>query len=183
MTLSLLAILIGALFSIPQVYGLANPAGFTNAARKFPRSDNLGMVLMGLATIWFLYNVGQENISDFAAYKKLMLIGFGAIGFGACVFVRDFLAVRGLAILLLLGAWYTLNKTRWADSEWRLVLVVMAYVWVIAGMWFTISPWGMRDFLNWNTATLSRVRITCAIRLALGILILVLGFTAFRTVS
>ncbi|MGV3774910.1 MAG: hypothetical protein ACO1QB_18575 [Verrucomicrobiales bacterium] len=180
MKLSTLAILIGLVYAIPQIWALANPVAFSKAARKFPRSEPWGFALMGLATVWFLYNVNAETIADFAAYKKLMLIGFGAIGFGACIFVRDFLAVRGLAVFMLLLAWFTLNFTRPAESEWRLVLVTWAYLWVIVGMWLTISPWRFRDYLNWTTATPGRLRATSGIRLALGLLVAALGFTVFK---
>jgi hypothetical protein len=96
--------------------------------------------------------------------------------------VRDFLAVRGLAVCLLLLAWFTLNRTRWAEPPAKLLLVVWAYTWVIAGMWLTISPWRLRDFLNWWTAHPNRLRIGAALQLALGVAVLVLGFTAFRQI-
>jgi hypothetical protein len=47
-------------------------------------------------------------------------------------------------------------------------------------MWFTISPWRLRDLLNWATATERRVRIGSAIRLAFALLVVALGLTAFR---
>lgn len=179
MKLSTLAVLLGACFSLAQVYGLAKPAAFAAAARKFPRSEPLGYALMGLGTVWFLWNLNQESISDFAAYKKWMLVGFGAIGVSSCIFVRDFLAVRGLAVVLLLLAKLTLDTARWHDSSWRLVLVVWAYLWVVAGIWFTISPWRLRDLLNWATANEQRVRVGSAIRLALGLFVAILGLTVF----
>ena len=179
MKLSTLAVLLGTCFSLPQVYGLAKPAAFAAAVRKFPRSEPWGFALMGLGTVWFLWNLNQESISDFAAYKKWMLLGFGAIGVSACIFVRDFLAVRGLAVMLLLLAKFTLDPARWHDSPWRLVLVVWAYLWLVAGIWFTISPWRMRDLLNWGTANEQRVRLGSAIRLGLGLFVAILGLTVF----
>jgi hypothetical protein len=183
MTLSTLAILIGAVYSAIQIFALLRPDEFTKHARAFPRSEGIGFVLMGLGTAWFLYNLQAEAIADFAAYKKYMLLAFGAIGVLTCIFVRDFLAVRGLAVCLLLLAWFTLNRTRWADTPARLVLVVWAYTWVIGGMWLTISPWRLRDFLNWWTAHPNRLRIGAALQLALGVAVLVLGLTAFRQIA
>jgi hypothetical protein len=183
MTLSTLAILIGAVYSAIQIFALLRPDEFSKHARAFPRSEGIGFVLMGLGTAWFLYNLQAEAIADFAAYKKYMLLAFGAIGVLTCIFVRDFLAVRGLAVCLLLLAWITLNRTRWADTPARLVLVVWAYTWVIGGMWLTISPWRLRDFLNWWTAHPNRLRIGAALQLALGVAVLVLGLTAFRQIA
>jgi hypothetical protein len=50
---------------------------------------------------------------------------------------------------------------------------------VLAGMWFTISPWRLRDLLQWGTANESRIRVTSALRLAFGIFVAALGFTVF----
>lgn len=180
MTLSTLAIVLGLVVAVPHIYGIMNPKAFGAALRKFPRSDIWGYALMGLGTVWFLWNLNSESISDFAAYKKIMLVGFGAVGVMTCIFVRDFLAVRGLAVVLLLLAKLMLDTARWNDSEWRLIISVWAYVWILAGMWFTISPWRLRDLIQWATANDTRVRLGSACRLGLGLLVLVLGLTAFR---
>lgn len=180
MTLSTLAIIIGGAYCALHVYALVQPASFIKQARAFPRSETLGFILMGLGTAWFLYNLNNEAIADFAAYKKYMLTAFGALGLATCVYVRDYLAVRGLSVCLLLLAWFTLNHTRWEESQARLVLVVWAYAWVICGMWFTISPWRLRDLINWWTASESRLKLGSILQLVLGAAVLVLGFTAFR---
>jgi hypothetical protein len=183
MKLSTLAILLGLGFGLPHIYGLMKPGKYREAARSFPRSEPWGWALMLLGTGWFLWNLQRENIADFAAYKKLMLLGFGAVGVATCVFVKDFLAVRGLAVVLLLLAKLMVDTARWVDTEWRLVIVTWAYLLVIAGMWFTISPWRLRDLLNWGTATDSRVRVGSSVRLAFGLFVAILGITVFRQVE
>jgi hypothetical protein len=134
---------------------------------------------MLLATGWFIFNLSHESISDFASFKPLLYTLFMAVGIGTCLFVRDFLPVRGLAVLLLLMAKLMVDTARWAETEWRLVITTWAYAWVLAGMWFTVSPWRLRDLLNWSTASEQRTRLVSGVRLALGALVLVLGFTAY----
>ncbi len=180
MKLSTLSILLGLGLSLPQIYGLVAPKGFAETARKFPRSLLAGYVLMGLGTAWFLFNVNAEAASDFATYKDKMMIFFAAIGLGTCIFVTDFLAVRGLAVVFLLLAKLMVDTARWADTEWRLVIVGWAYVLVIAGMWLTVSPWRCRDLIAWATASEQRIKVGCTARLAFGLLIVLLGLTAFR---
>lgn len=180
MTLSTLCIVLGLGVAVPQVYGFAKPAAFRDALRKFPRNTALGYVLMAIATAWFLWHLRQENIADFAAFKPIMYVGFGALGLGTCIFLKDFLAVRGLALVLLLLAKLVLDTQRWHPSEWRWVLGAIAYVWIVAGIWFTVSPWRCRDLIEWKTATDARVKIGCAFRLALGLLVAGLGATVFR---
>lgn len=183
MKLSLLSILLGVGMSVPQIYGLVKPAAFAAAARKFPRSLPWGYALMALGTAWFLYYVQTESAADFAAYKEAMSVGFAAVGLGACIFVKDFLAVRGLAVVFLLLAKLMTDtgRPRLEDTHyWALVIQIWAYVLVVAGMWFTISPWRARDLINFATANESRVKIGCAIRLVFGLFVAFLGVTAFR---
>jgi hypothetical protein len=179
-TLSNLSIVLGLLLALPQVYGLAKPAAFAASVRKFPRSLPWGVLLMLLGTAWFIFYLNEESVSDFKAYKPMMLFGFGAVGIASCFFVQDFLAVRGLAVVLLLLGKLMVDTARWAATDWRLVIVTWAYLLVIAGMWFTIYPWHLRDSLNWATANEKRVRLGSAIRLAFGVFIVVLGFTVFK---
>jgi hypothetical protein len=178
--LSTLSIVLGLLVAAINLYGLLVPAGFKNAARKLPRSTPWGILFMLWGTAWFMWNVSHESLSDFENLKPLLFVLFLGVGLGSCFFVQDFLAVRGLAVLMLLLGKLMVDTERWAASDWRLVIAVWAYLLVIFGMWFTISPWRLRDFLFWATDTDSRIRLGSAARLAFGVFIAVLGFTVFR---
>lgn len=178
--LSTLSVILGLLVALPSLFGLFKPKEFADAVRKFPRYTPLGYVLMLLGTVWFLYYVSQETVSDFASIKKFFYILFGAVGIGSCFFVKDFLPVRGLAVLFLLLAKLMVDTARWEDTEWRLVIAAWAYALAVAGMWFTISPWRLRDILNWSVATESRTRVTNGARVAFGLFVIVLGLTVFK---
>jgi hypothetical protein len=182
MKLSLLSILLGLGMAAPQVYGLARPANFAAAARNFPRNLQAGYFLTLLGTAWFLWLVKLEPIADFATLKPYMMVAFAAIGIGSCIYVKDFLAVRGFAVVLLLIAKLMLDTGRphLGDSPWVLVIQAWAYVLILAGMWFTIAPWRMRDLIHWSTASEKRIKVGNSIRLAFALLVMVLGLTAFR---
>ena len=178
--LSTLSAALGLLFVVPSAWGLMQPASFATAMRRFPRYTPLGLLLTLVATGWFLYYVSLETNQDFVNLKPILYIGFGAVGIGTCIYVRDFLPVRGLAVLLLLAAKVMCDSAHLVESDWRLVIVTLAYLWVFAGMWFTISPWRLRDIIQWCTASEGRTRLLCGIRLAFGVFIVALAFTAFR---
>ena len=179
--LSTLTILLGLGLGLPQIYGFVNPTGFAAAVRRFPRSLPWGYVLMLLGTAWFVYNLSQESISDFAAYKNILFAAFAAVGIGSCIYVQDFLAVRGLAVVFLLLAKLMVDTGRPHLAESSLVLIIQtwAYVLVILGIWLTVSPWRLRDFLNWATANEKRIKVGCSIRLAFGLFVAGLGFAKF----
>jgi len=185
LNLSTLAITLGLAAAVPQIYGLVNPKGLAAWARKFPRHIPIGVLLVLAGTAWFLYNLNQESIADFAAFKPHMMLAFAAIGLGTCVFVHDFLAVRGLAVVLLLLAKLMVDTGRphLGDSHWVLVIQGWAYFFVIAGIWLTISPWRLRDWIEWNTANENRIRLGSMLRLAFGVFVAILGATVFRAFS
>jgi hypothetical protein len=180
--LSSLAITLGLVFAAPQIYGLASPRGLAAAARKFPRHIPIGVFLTLLGTAWFLYYLNLESIADFAAFKSYMLVAFAGIGLATCIFVHDFLAVRGLAVVLLCLAKLMVDTGRphLGDSHWVLVIQWWAYVFVVAGIWLTISPWRLRDLIDWSNATETRTRVSCAVRLAFFLFVAILGATVFR---
>ena len=127
--LSTLSIVLGLGMGLPQIYGIVKPAAFAASVRTFPRSIPWGIALMLLGTAGFLWNVGQESISDFAAYKTPMMLGFAAVGIGSCIFVQDFLAARGLAVVLLLLAKLMVDAGRplLPVTHWTWVIQTWAY--------------------------------------------------------
>jgi len=185
LTLSTLSLLLGLGLGLPQIYGMLKPATFGAAVRKFPRSLPWGVALMVLGTGWFLWNLSQESIADFASYKNVLFTGFAAVGLGTCIFVQDFLAVRGLAIVLLLLAKLMVDTGRpgLPQTHWVLVIQTWAYVLAVAGIWLTVSPWRLRDLLAWDTATEQRIQMSCGLRLVFGLFVAVLGLTVFRSLG
>ena len=180
--LSTLAVLLGLLVAGFNAYGVLRPAAFAAAARKFPRFTPVGYPLMLLATAWFLYNLSIEAVSDFTSFKPLLYLLFAGVGIGACLFVKDFLPVRGLAVVLLLLAKLMVDTGRpyLGHTSWVLVWQTWAYVMAVAGMWLTVSPWRLRDLINWATATEQRIRGLSVARTAFGLLIVALGLTVYR---
>jgi glucose uptake protein GlcU len=179
MKLSTLSVVLGLVVVLVQLYALTRPREFIEGVRKFPRSLPWGYLLMAVGTLGFFYYLKQESISDFERFKPLMFAAFGLIAVGVCVFVSDFLAVRGLAITILVLAKLMVDTARWHESPWRWVITSWAYVLVIAGIWFTISPWRCRDLVNWATASEKRVRALSCGRLAFGVLVVILGLAVF----
>ena len=183
MRLSLLSLVMGCGMAVPQIYGLARPKEFANTAKQLPRNFAVGVILMLLGTAWFVWNVNNEPIADFSAFKPYMVAGFTAVGILSCIYIPDFLAVRGIAVVALLLGKLMLDTGRphLGESPFVLVFQAWAYVFVLAGIYFTIAPWRLRDLIEWATATESRTRFLSGVRLAFAAFVLVLGLTVFRS--
>src|SRR5258708_20207257 len=181
MKLSLLSILLGLGLGGPQIYGMVNPQKFAASVRCFPRSLTAAIFLMLLGTEWFAWNVNVEPIADFSAFKPYMLAAFIAVGVLSCIYVQDFLAVRALAVLFLLLAKLMVDTGRphLGDSKWVLVIQIWAYVLIVAGIWFTVVPWKLRDLLNSATATEARIKLGSSLRLLFALFLFVLGLSLF----
>ena len=82
-------------------------------------------------------------------------------------------------MLLLAKLMVDTGRPHLADSPLVLIIQSWGYLLVLAGIWLTVSPWRLRDFLHWATANEKRIKIGCGLRLAFGLLIAVLGFTKF----
>lgn len=184
MTLSLssLSILLGLAVTAAQAFGMMRPDAYASACRSFPRSFKWGLILTLGATAWFLYYLSRESIADFASYKPLLYMLFGGVGILTCIYVRDFLAVRGLALVMMLLGKLMVDTGRMHldETHWVLLNQTLAYVLVVIGMWLTISPWRLRDWIGWVTAERSRITMACATGTGLGVLMAVLGVTVFR---
>ena len=186
-SLANLSVLLGVFLAALSGYSLARPAAVGQAMRAFPRANAPGYVLILAATAWFLWNIQSEDMADYREIKHWFYIGFGAVGIGSCIYLRDFLAVRGLAVFMLLLAKLMLDTQRnymlaapeAYMSEWRLVFAVWAYMIIVMSMWLVISPWRMRDMIEWMLAKPGRLVVKGWFRLGFGILLIVLGLTVF----
>ena len=105
MTLSTLAILIGAAYCLPQLYALAKPRSFTEHARAFPRCQISGFVLMGLGTAITVATLATIAVGAKGLARRIG--GADSAMAGAVVWWAELggaAAVLGFGILLLIAS-------------------------------------------------------------------------------
>jgi len=79
----------------------------------------------------------------------------------------------------LLVAAPVLDAARFHPSPWRLVMVTMAYLWVVAGLVLVSNPWWFRKWTAPLVATDRRIRLTATAGLLAGLGLVVLGLTVY----
>ncbi len=141
--------------------------------RALPRNESLGMVVLAVDFAWCFLIWSEMDLGEFFSIKKIVQIVmvFGFFGFG--YYVREFLAVRAIGLFLILLACPVLNAAFLQPPASRLLLVFLAYAWVIKGMFYVGMPYLMRDGIDWVISKPSRWKMSAMAGLSYGVLVLV----------
>jgi len=180
MSLFLATLLPGLLLALLGGLLFWNGAPVAAGARALPRSDRAAWVFFGLAALGFLWRLSRTGEADLIFFQSPtpVMIGFGALAVLAFIYTPDFLAVRGLAVLMLLAAEPLLAA---AYMEWsrpqRLLMVTAVYLGLTVALYLAAYPFRLRDFFDWLFRTPGRPRLVGAVILAYGLATSAAAFT------
>lgn len=157
-------------------WALKNTAKTQAFLKAFPRDYKWGAILLTLGFLWAEFALANMDMGEFFNMRRtfMMIVAGGYIG--VLIYVKEFLAVRALGSLMLLVAGPVLTAAFLQPPLSRLLLPILAYVWIIIGMFFIGMPYLMRDWVNaviakpqrWNLAVYSGIAyglvlLACAI--------------------
>lgn len=148
---------VGALLVAAHLPALLQMDNCAKWLKEFPRSRTMGTILMAAAGIWSFLLIMHMDLGEFARLRNVML---GAIVIGAFLawrYVEEFLAVRALGMLALLAAEPVLEAAFLRPETTRLLLVVLAYGWIVLGLFWVGMPWVLRDQITWLTSRKNRL--------------------------
>jgi hypothetical protein len=177
--LKAVAIAVGAAIIATRLPGVLKPQAYRDWLLKFPRAVVPGIVFLSIALVWCLIIVNGAREDGMAVPKNVVYLFLVGVYVGLIALKFDFLAVRGLAILLMMIAKVVVDSANQIETPWRLVMTVLAYIWAIVSIWFTVSPYRMRDLIEWATATDGRLRTLSAVGCAFGAFLVALGLFAY----
>lgn len=142
--LAVVALLIGLLALAGGAAALFSPRAVQAGMAAWPRSVWPGRILAAVDLAWAAWELSQMHLGMFDAWK-MHLWWLAPVAIGLCVvYLDELLSVRALGGLLLLAAGPMLDAARWHPSDWRLVIAVLSYLWILAGLTFLLSPWWFR---------------------------------------
>jgi hypothetical protein len=174
------ALVVGVILVLGHLAPLASPATVRGILPRLPRSRIAGTVLFGVAALWCFLLVRTMDLGEFAGLRNVMLM---AIAVGAVLIwklVDEFLAVRALGILALLSAEPLLCAAFLQEPATRLFLVILAYAWIVAGMFWAGMPYLLRDQIQWVCRSDFRLRFAALGGVLYGVLLIVCAFLFFR---
>ncbi len=178
MSLYLATLLCGlVLLVLGVLFLLGNPMVVTTF-KALPRSRLATVIFFGGATLWFLSKIWTLSEADFGEYRKLLFIGFAGVAVASYFYVPDFLAVRGLAALMLLAATPLLDAAymQYAFPQ-RRFMVTAVFAGIALAIYLGAVPFRLRDFFGWLFNRPVRSRAVGGLLAAYGLLLAVVAFT------
>ena len=148
-------------------------------AKNFPRSRMWGWALTTLDMLLVSYLLWNLPDSWFTPYRQSLLIVCPVSIVLVGIFVDELLAARALGGLLLLAASPVLDAARFHPSDARLVIVILAYSWVVVGMLLAANPWWFRKLAEPLLATDGRCRTVAGFGVLLGAALVALGLWVY----
>ncbi len=151
-----------------------------STARALPRSKRAAGLFFGLGAVWFVWRLSKLNESDliFSTTPQPVMIGFVVLAGLSFLYAPDFLAVRGLCVLMLLAAEPLLYAAYMEYSHpQRLLMVTAVYLGLSLALYLAAAPYRLRDFFDWLFRLPARPRLIGAILLTYGLATSAAAFT------
>lgn len=180
MSLFLATLLFGLFLALLGAVFLWNNSLVASTARTLPRSRRGAWLFFGAGAVWFVWRVSQLTESDliFVQTPPPVMIGFGVLALLAFLYAPDFLAVRGLCVLVLLAAEPLLYAAYMEyQHPQRLLMVTGVYLFIALALYLAAAPYRLRDFFEWLFRQPARPRLLGAVLLTYGLATSAAAFT------
>ena len=147
-----------------------------NFYQNLSRRENIGICFLLFSLIWVLLLLapfGQGigmNLAEFNPLKAKLKIFVIFLSVAIIIWVKEFLFVRSIGLLLLLASTPILNSVFLKENPAKLVLVITAYAMILKGMIFIAFPYLYRDCLSWLMQETKRLSFARYYALVLAIL-------------
>jgi hypothetical protein len=179
LSLHTVGLILGLLLLGIHLIALVRPEQTKGWLVQMPRSKPLGIGLLAVDSLWAFWLVSNMDLGEFSQYRPWLQIGVPIAFVLTLVFVEEFLAVRALGMLALLAAEPVLSAAFLRPETSRLLLVVLAYVWLTLGLFWVGMPYVLRDQIGWITKTGQRFRTLTVAGLVYGLAILACAVTVY----
>jgi hypothetical protein len=179
LSLQTAGLIAGLFLLLVGVPGLIKPERVRGFAQRLPRSRVAGFAFLTVDLFWSLWLLATMEMGEFSSFRRPLLIILPIGFFLVLRFVDEFLAVRALGVLFLLGAEPLLDAAFFRTESSRLLVTVFAYLLIFLGLFWVTMPYLLRDQINWSTRRPWRWRLTHGLGLLYGGAILAYAVTRY----
>lgn len=179
LSLQVAGMIAGIFLLLAAAPGMLKPDLARGVATRFPRSRSLGVALLTADFLWAFWLVATMEMGEFSRFRGPLLIILPIAFFLVIRFVGEFLAVRALGIFCLLAAEPLLDAAFFRYETSRLVLTVFAYLLILAGLFWVMMPYLLREQIDWSARSASRWRLMNGLAMLYGAALLALAITCY----
>ena len=161
MSLAMVTNLTAAAFGVIGLWALSAPAAWRAAIKAFPRFAPAGWILAAIDLVWFAINIQHTPLGGLDQYKVALWVVTPVVIFLIVRFMDELLAVRALGGILLLAPGVMLDASRLNyETPYRLIIVAVAYVLIVAGCFLVSGPHRFRQWLSSPSSSDRLARVT-----------------------
>lgn len=180
MSLFLATLLPGLFLALLGTLFVWNDPRVVSTAKALPRSARGAWLFFGVGALWFLWRISRLGEADLIFFTNPwpVMFAFAVLAVLALFYAPDFLAVRGLCILMLMAAEPLLYAAymEWSHPQ-RLLMVTAVYLGLALALYLAAAPYRLRDFFAWLFQRPARTRLIGALVLAYGMATTASAFT------
>jgi hypothetical protein len=173
-------LMVGLALVVSHGFALLKPELVQGWLRKFPRSTFWGTLLIVVSGVWFWWLVSTMDLHEFSNWRNSLKIGTPIAVLLTWRYVPEFLSVRALGILVLLGAEVLLEAAWMRPEAGRLWLVSLVYLWITAAIFWVGMPYVLRDQIEWVSSKPVRWKGAAAAGIAYGAILMMVLLTLRR---
>ena len=112
------------------------------------RNERFGLLVFTVAHLWFFLNLWQTDAKECGDFKLALTLFFGFAFVGCILYWKDFLIVRGIAVLTVLSVHRLLQIGYMSDHVLRPYVSGLFYFWIVLSLYFGVCPYRARDLIH-----------------------------------
>ena len=179
LTMKTAGIVLGVALIVTHLFALLKAGAVQEFLKKFPRNRMAGIVLMVIAALFAYVLMREIDMGEFYPIRPKLLIAIPIAAVLIIIYVQEFLAVRALGALLLMMAGPVLSAAFLQPQITRLLLPILAYAWIIKGLYWVGMPYLMRNQIAWVSASAGRWKFACIAGIVYGAALLILAIATY----
>ena len=172
LSLRLTGVLVGLLLILGHIYALLRQEKILPGLTTVPRSQNVGTFFLTISFLWAWMVATSMDLGEFEQARWLAQFALPVFFVGMLFIANDYLGARSIGMFFLLAACPVLEAAFLKLPQSRLLLSLLAYGWIVMGLFWVGMPFTMRNQISWLQAKPARYRLMCLGGIIYGVLVL-----------